>query len=1178
MHRLPFFRKLLLIALMALLASVLLDSVGARRISELSGDLSAVLEEQGEQFEKLDFKDEKALRVFYQRQKGGIYVFQKDSLVFWNNSRIPFQQKLSDFQGTSGLITLRHGSYFYTLRSLGEQRTAILLCLIRPLYELQNNYLSNNFEAWTNIPNELTLQPAGTKGDPVSFRGAELFRIDGPDELYHSKSMDLFCTVLFFAGFLLLAISVLLGTDGLLFWAAVLLLILLRLILMHFRLPDFLYRTAWYDVRIFGDANSVFNAYLGDLLLNSCLVLIICTAFWKKPSQLRFVYLRWIPGFLSVIALNQALASVVTNSTISFDLLNVFNLQLPLLSALAVLLVYGLSFFISLYFVIGKKEERGGLRYWLLVLLQLVLICAAAFFIHPGSSWLELSWPLLLGVPAIVLIMRFRSRPQLAISVFVVLLSLLSSRLLSTYVDKNESQELKLLSFKLSERVDPVLEHEFSLLPSQLAADKNLNNLLQILPASAEGVELLLKQHYFSGYFDRYAISMQVFDQRCEPQLQVRDGRLNNAGYFEDLIATQGDSTAIQYLYFADRYHTATRYIAIIPLKDWKLYVLMDVKQSEELGTFPDLLLDRSQQRHERLSSFSYAVYRDGLLTLQQGDLSYPFSIQDSLYLSSAQPKFQHHYYYPEDNTSIIISERARTISQFFTANSYLLLYYSFLAFIFYFGYNRLVSGLSRDPSLTRRIQSAVIILLLVSMSAIGYTSARIVTAKFESDNKNELEEKTQVILGELTTAFTREAVFDESRRDLVNLKLREYARLFNTPISLFAKDGKLFTTSETKLYELGLAAKLLNPYAFAQLKNNRSSAEAVYEKAGALTYLSYYTPVIGKNSELLGFVNLPYFARQSALVDELSGIISALVNVYVLLFVLSILTGLLLAGYITQPLRLIQQQFAKISLGRKNEKITWQSRDEIGRLVEQYNAMLVKLEESAQLLAQNERESAWREMAKQVAHEIKNPLTPMKLNLQYLQHVIKNNDEDFHEKFNRSVNAIIEQIDSLASIATEFSNFARLPEGSLENVNLAEVIEASVYLFREESRIKITNDTESGRLLVKANREQTLRVFNNVLKNAVQALAETDQPVIHIRFEQQPKTIVISIEDNGAGISEEQAVKIFTPNFTTKSTGSGLGLAMVKNIMEGFGGGISFKSRLSEGTTFYLTFQKLEA
>jgi signal transduction histidine kinase len=601
------------------------------------------------------------------------------------------------------------------------------------------------------------------------------------------------------------------------------------------------------------------------------------------------------------------------------------------------------------------------------------------------------------------------------------------------------------------------------------------------------------------------------------------------------------------------------------------------MKQFEELGTFPDLLLDRSQQRHEKLNAFSHAVYRAKELSSQYGDLSYPFLLQDSVTLSATHPEFLHHFYYPEEGSVIIISEKIHSLSQFFTSNSYLLLYFSLIGFLCYLLHALLFADRLRAPSLTRRIQSIVILLLLVSMSAIGYTSTRLVTAQFESDNKRELEEKTQIILGELGAEFTHEEIFDDSRRDLINLKLKEYARLFNTPISLFDKDGRLFTTSETKLYDLGLAAGLVNPYAYAQLKNNRSSSEPVYEKAGSLTYVSFYTPVISKKSDLLGFINLPYFARQSALVDELSGIISALANVYVLLFVLSILAGLILAGYITQPLRLIQQQIANISLGKKNEKITWNSNDEIGRLVAEYNDMLVKLEESANLLAQSERESAWREMARQVAHEIKNPLTPMKLNLQYLQHVMKSDDVAFKEKFEKSANAIIEQIDALASIATEFSNFARLPSASLKPIPLSEIIETSVQLFKEDFRVNIVNTVSGSECMVKGDREQCLRVFNNVLKNALQAVESSHAPRIEItmRAAEDPEKLVISVSDNGCGISEREKENIFRPNFTTKTTGSGLGLSMVKNIMEGFEGRIWFESEEGNGTTFFLEFRK---
>jgi nitrogen fixation/metabolism regulation signal transduction histidine kinase len=266
----------------------------------------------------------------------------------------------------------------------------------------------------------------------------------------------------------------------------------------------------------------------------------------------------------------------------------------------------------------------------------------------------------------------------------------------------------------------------------------------------------------------------------------------------------------------------------------------------------------------------------------------------------------------------------------------------------------------------------------------------------------------------------------------------------------------------------------------------------------------------------------------------------------------------------------------AKVTLGTKNEAIAWQSDDEVGKLVMEYNAMIEKLEKSAGLLAKSERELAWREMAKQVAHEIKNPLTPMKLNLQYLQHVIKNNPDDFEERFTKASNNIIEQIDTLANIATEFSNFAKLPSGELEKVDLAEIIHSTVDLFEKENNITIKVNLHTPNLFVLADKEQMLRVFNNLLKNAIQATTDVSDPHIQINSKAYEDLYLIAISDNGCGIPESLKQKIFTPNFTTKSTGSGLGLAMIKNIFDTIQAKIWFESEENKGSIFYLEFKQI--
>jgi nitrogen fixation/metabolism regulation signal transduction histidine kinase len=263
----------------------------------------------------------------------------------------------------------------------------------------------------------------------------------------------------------------------------------------------------------------------------------------------------------------------------------------------------------------------------------------------------------------------------------------------------------------------------------------------------------------------------------------------------------------------------------------------------------------------------------------------------------------------------------------------------------------------------------------------------------------------------------------------------------------------------------------------------------------------------------------------------------------------------------------------SKVIVNQPNELIEWKTNDEIGKLVAEYNKMILKIEESTKLLSISERESAWREMAKQVAHEIKNPLTPIKLNIQLLQKTLDDKHPEFENRFRKSSKVILEQIDALARIASEFSNFAKMPKAQNEVFNPVENINNCISLFEEENR-KITwniIDNTSENTKIFADKNQITRVFNNLLKNAIQAIPEEKDGIIEIRTLEENDEFVMKITDNGVGIDEEMKIKIFTPNFTTKSGGMGLGLAMVKNIIDQCNGKIGFDSKSGIGTTFWL-------
>jgi nitrogen fixation/metabolism regulation signal transduction histidine kinase len=274
----------------------------------------------------------------------------------------------------------------------------------------------------------------------------------------------------------------------------------------------------------------------------------------------------------------------------------------------------------------------------------------------------------------------------------------------------------------------------------------------------------------------------------------------------------------------------------------------------------------------------------------------------------------------------------------------------------------------------------------------------------------------------------------------------------------------------------------------------------------------------------------------------------------------------------LTKPLRIIKQQISNIKFGAHNEALKWKSNDEIGNLVTEYNNMLVKLEQSSELLAKSERESAWREMAKQVAHEIKNPLTPMKLNIQHLQRVVETSPDDINERVTKVSQMLIEQIDTLSHIATEFSNFAKLPNATLEVINVFDVLQNVTNLFKQNTACDITLNGKDP-LLIKADKEQCLRIFTNLLKNAEQSIPENRKGKIMIEAFTREASVVIHIKDNGVGIPDAIKPKLFTPNFTTKSTGTGLGLAMVKNSVVSFNGTIGFETEENKGTVFTIIF-----
>lgn len=406
--------------------------------------------------------------------------------------------------------------------------------------------------------------------------------------------------------------------------------------------------------------------------------------------------------------------------------------------------------------------------------------------------------------------------------------------------------------------------------------------------------------------------------------------------------------------------------------------------------------------------------------------------------------------------------------------------------------------------------------------------------------------------------------------------KIDELSDVHNLAINLYNLRGELLLSSSPENIEkLGFSQKI-DYTILKQLSTGNARAE-IARDIDYGTFVMAYWYFRDNKGRPLAITNVRY-DKQEIDRAELTAFIETLSITYLLLFAGASIVAYLLSNSITSSLQRIGRFMQQSDLERGLVPITWEANDEIGTLVDAYNGMLVALEHAAEKLARSERESAWREMAKQVAHEIKNPLTPMKLRVQHLQRSLDPKDPEFASKLEAFVGAMIEQIQSLATIAGEFSDFAKMPRAVEEEIELGSLVRNAVELYKGEAGDQINFASTLGEeaAWIMADKEQVLRVLNNLITNAFQAVPEEKSAQVVVTLHATAKEVCFEVLDNGKGIPEEMKEKIFVPSFTTKSTGAGLGLAIVKNIVSEAGGHIGFESIEGRGTRFKVCLPRI--
>ena len=400
--------------------------------------------------------------------------------------------------------------------------------------------------------------------------------------------------------------------------------------------------------------------------------------------------------------------------------------------------------------------------------------------------------------------------------------------------------------------------------------------------------------------------------------------------------------------------------------------------------------------------------------------------------------------------------------------------------------------------------------------------------------------------------------------------KIHELADIHNLEINIYGLNGKLLKSSKASFS----VDKVAPPIPNYVLKLVQSSVEKRYvdiKTVNGLKNRSSYSQIKDDKFKPLGILNIPYVEDDGFYETELQQFLLRLSQVYSFMLIIAFALAYFLASYITKSLKTISDKINETSLNQKNEKIVIEANSrEINSLINAYNKMVDKLEDSATMLAQSEREQAWREMAKQVAHEIKNPLTPMRLTVQSFQRKFDANDPELKQKLNDYSKTLIQQIDTMSAVASAFSNFASMPAQQNETLNVVQVVELALDIFNEDF-IVFKSDKEY--VISKIDRTQLIRIITNLVKNAIQSIPdEQEEKKVLVSVNEVENDVIITVEDNGIGIESNNIEHVFEPKFTTKTSGMGLGLGIIKNIIENYKGTITFETELGEGTTFFVS------
>lgn len=1155
----------------------------ADKISEIALELQEILLINGKsayQQRTIDYHEKYG-------NKFAFFLYENDSLSLWTDNHIPLPTELSGIKdckfqkfGTYQVLVHHHKFYHFDIVSV----QVIMLD-----YPWQNNYLNDHLADYFQIDTEVKI----SKENGVAIKdqdGKALFGIQIKDQISsRTGGLDFF---LFLTGLFLLfnLLSLSLKHWDLknnLVKSVIFLLIFLAWYLSHLflGLPSKLFLSDLFSPGLY--AFNWMNNNLGNLFFFSLILFFVITYYVRNADQrsyaLFYLYLftALIFGFLYLIIF--VIRSLVHDSQIILDLYQLASLDFYSYLALWIIFILQLSWILLTFRWMSHfvNRENAEKNLWLAIL----VFGFVPVFFNEGFSFL-MWFVQLMGSIGILLVFYLQQKnPQrklMEVITYLIFFTLITALVLNDLNRKNERKFRETSAMNLEMENDPYLESYFLSHVETIKQDTHLIKLVnnRDIESNDDSIYQYISNKYFDSYLGVYNINLIHCDENSLITVMPDNIETSCYDYFSDRIRLSKTVIKENVFYLVEGDFQYRNYIGRISLAKDSVYqscifieFVSRVKQQE--SGLPAILEKSHAFRSPLLRKYSYAYFKEGDLVDWRGAFDYRQKLSDYHLISYHDSFFEkdgflHYVYSNRPGSVLMISLKKPGILEKLASFAFVFLFYSLLTFVLY-TFFRTSSLRESFSNFQGRLQYSMIILLLFSFVLIGVSSLYYIIYLNKQKNADGLMEKAHSVLIELEHKLSGMEDFNDDDILYVESLLVKFSEVFFTDITLYSRDGKLLASSRPEVFKSELLARNMNALAYFQLYSLKNSFYIQDEQIGKQKFLSAYLPFRNQNNKSVAYLNLPYFAKQYELEDEVSGFIVAFLNIYLFLLFIAIMITILISRYLSRPLLIIKNKISSINLQQDIEKIDWNKNDEIGELIREYNRMVDELQESARKLAISQRESAWREMAQQIAHEIKNPLTPMKLNVQYLERAWDDGVEDYEERMKKITQALKEQIDVLSEIAGQFGTFAAIEKIAPENIDLESVILSVTDVFKVNEEIKFENHISTDGNLVLIDKNQIIRVLNNIYKNAVQALNQQPNPVITTICKTENDHIRIDISDNGVGISEKEISRIFEPRFTTKSGGMGLGLSLVKKMLENADASISVNSVEGVGSTFSL-------